>query len=81
MKCEKCGLDHNLNQSDGSNAFFCKDCSENDDAKSFVTNKSKEIKLSTDDLLIKISKNVGIITFIIVFQFLLSIALAIYFLI
>ena len=66
MKCEKCGLDYNLNQSYGSNAFFCKDCSGQHDAKSFVTKKSKEKKLSTDDILIKISNNVGIITFIIV---------------
>tara|TARA_B110000240_G_C13441022_1_gene428108 strand:+ start:1095 stop:1331 length:237 start_codon:yes stop_codon:yes gene_type:complete len=71
-KCESCDIET-------KNTKFCDKCVKRYNLSNKTVEPKEEIRLSTDDLLSVISKNVGIITFIISFQFILSVALAAYF--
>ena len=79
MICANCNKDYNLNQKDGSSASHCKDCAESSDP---LWNGIKATETKPEDVIIilleKISGNIGIITILLVTQFLISLAFVIW---
>jgi len=79
MICSNCKEEYNLNPKDGSSASYCKNCAETHDP---LWNGIKAKQTKPEDIMIslleRISGNIGIITIILVIQFICSLIFAVW---